>query len=77
MKTQEAASAVKEAKQRLKAANLLDLNKSLPLPAACLRIGLITASGSAAYADFTKTLLMSGYAFQVFLAPATMQGRNT
>ena len=63
--------------ERLKAANLLDLNKSLPLPAACLRIGLVTASGSAAYADFTKTLLMSGYAFQVFLVPATMQGETT
>lgn len=63
--------------ERLREANLLDLNKGLAIPAASLRIGLITAAGSAAYEDFTKTLLMSGFAFQVFVVHATMQGETT
>lgn len=63
--------------ERLREANLLDLNKSLKVPAASLRIGLITAAGSAAYEDFTKTLLMSGFSFQVSVVHATMQGETT
>jgi exodeoxyribonuclease VII large subunit len=63
-----------EVLERLEAANLLHLNKSHSLPVASLRIGLITASGSAAYADFTKTLLMSGFSFRVSLVQATVQG---
>ena len=65
-----------EVLERLKTANLLDLNKCLPLPVACLRIGLITASGSAAYADFTKTLLMSGFSFRVDVYPVRQKGRT-
>jgi exodeoxyribonuclease VII large subunit len=66
-----------EVLEKLQAANLLHLNKSLSLPAAALRIGLITASGSAAYADFTKTLLLSGFSFRVSVVHATMQGDST
>jgi exodeoxyribonuclease VII large subunit len=63
--------------ERLRVANLLDLNKSISLPAAALRIGLITASGSAALADFTKTLLLSGFSFRISFVPATMQGETS
>jgi exodeoxyribonuclease VII large subunit len=56
---------------------LLDKNKGRPLPAAPLRIGLITARGTAALADFVHTLEVSGYAFRVLLAPAPMQGPST
>ncbi len=63
--------------ERLKQAGLLDLNKQLALPGAPLRIGLVTAPGSAAYADFVKTLSVSGFSFQVYLAQATMQGATT
>lgn len=56
---------------------LLDKNKQRPLPAAPLRVGLITARGTAAFADFVHTLEVSGYAFHVLLAAAPMQGAST
>ena len=65
-----------EVLERLRAADLLHRNQTTVLPEASLRIGLITASGSAAYADFTETLLRSGFAFQVFLVSAAMQGET-
>ncbi len=67
----------REVLSRLQAAGLLDRNKQLPLPAAPLRIGLITSPGSAAYADFTQTLLLSGFSFQVLCVQASMQGGMT
>ena len=67
----------REVLERLQEANLLHVNKSLSLPAAPLRIGLITSKGSAAYADFTKTLLLSGFSFRVSLVSASMQGDAT
>ena len=63
--------------ERLRAAGLLELNGQLPLPLAPLRIGLITAPGSAAYADFTQTLLVSGFSFRMYLAHTAMQGDTT
>jgi exodeoxyribonuclease VII large subunit len=66
-----------EVLERLRVANLLDLNKGIALPVAALRIGLITASGSAALADFTKTLLLSGFSFRISFVPATMQGETS
>lgn len=55
---------------------LLDTNKTRSLGVAPLRIGLITAAGSAAYADFAHTL-SSPFGFQIVFAPASMQGAGT
>ncbi|MFH0754029.1 MAG: exodeoxyribonuclease VII large subunit [Candidatus Omnitrophota bacterium] len=51
-------------------------NKSLDLSRVPLKIGLVTAHDSAAYNDFLDELGKSGYAFQVHLARALMQGKN-
>jgi exodeoxyribonuclease VII large subunit len=56
---------------------LLTRNKVLPLSAYPLRIGLITAPGSAAYQDFTTTLLASGFSFEILFSGARMQGDRT
>lgn len=54
---------------------LLDRNSRLDLPAVPLRLGLVTAKGSAAFADFIHELDSSGFSFHVALAPAAVQGR--
>ncbi len=56
---------------------LLTRNKELPLAECPLRIGLITAQGSAAYQDFTTVLLNSGFGFEMLFVGARMQGDNT
>ena len=56
--------------------NLQHLNKQRPCHPLPLKIGLITAEGSAAYYDFTKTLFSSDFGFQVQLASATVQGEH-
>ncbi len=56
---------------------LIQKNKSIPLSPVPLRIGLITAPGSAAYQDFTTILLESGFSFRIYLAGARMQGDDT
>lgn len=61
----------------LKRDGLLTRNKDLPLAACPLRVGLITAPGSAAYQDFTTVLLQSGFSFEVWVAEARMQGERT
>ncbi len=61
----------------LEAEGLLKKNKALSLSPIPLKIGLITAPGSAAYMDFTTTLLDSGFSFEIFFHPAKMQGDNT
>jgi exodeoxyribonuclease VII large subunit len=61
----------------LKRDGLLTRNKALELTASPLRIGLITAPGSAAYQDFTTTLLHSGFSFQIMFSSARMQGDRT
>lgn len=63
--------------ETLKQEDLLERNKQAMLPAAVLRIGLITAANSAAHNDFQKTLASSPFAFRVFLAAAAMQGERT
>lgn len=63
--------------ERLQRDDLLKRNKSVSLTAVPLRIGLITADGSAAMADFRQTLVRSPFGFQIFLAPAAMQGDAT
>ena len=56
---------------------LLKRNKSLALPERPLRVGLITAPGSAAYQDFTTVLVGSGFSFRILFAGARMQGEAT
>src|SRR5262249_19720750 len=56
---------------------LLERNKATKVLRAPLRIGLITSANTAAYADFTKTLVGSPYGFEIFLAAASMQGQTT
>lgn len=59
---------------RLREEGLLARNGALPLPAAPLRVGLVTSEGSAAEADFLDELRRSGFAFEVLLADARVQG---
>jgi exodeoxyribonuclease VII large subunit len=63
--------------EKLQKEGLLDKNKKLALAEVPLRIGLITAPGSAAFKDFTTVLLQSGFSFQILLASARMQGAAT
>jgi len=58
----------------LRAEGLLDRNRACPVPIAPQRIGLVTAVGSAAEADFLKTLHDSGLAFDIVFVDAQMQG---
>ncbi len=58
----------------LAATGLLRRNATVPLPLVPLRIGLVTAAGSAAHADFIHELGASGYAFEVTLCDARVQG---
>ncbi len=53
---------------------LMDKQAGLSLPALPLRIGLITAVGSAAERDFMSGIQSSGWSFQVILRGAKMQG---
>ena len=62
--------------ERLKADQILERNKAVTLPAAVLRIGLITADNSAALNDFTKTLGACSFAFTIIVASASMQGER-
>jgi exodeoxyribonuclease VII large subunit len=58
----------------LAASGLLRRNAAVPLALVPLRVGLVTADGSAAHADFTHELAASGYAFEVLLCDARVQG---
>jgi exodeoxyribonuclease VII large subunit len=58
----------------LRAEQLLDRNRSVPMPVLPLRIGLVTSLGSAAHADFRHELERSGIGFRVFEADARTQG---
>ncbi len=53
---------------------LLDRNGSIPFPPVPLRVGLVTASGSAAEADFLAELGRARLAFRVCVAPTPVQG---
>jgi exodeoxyribonuclease VII large subunit len=61
----------------LSAEGILDENKTLSISRLPLSIGLVTSRGSAAEADFIKTLEESGYPFRVYAAWASMQGLST
>jgi len=59
---------------RLKKSGLYDRNKRTRLPIVPLRVGLVTSKGSAAHADFMKTLEQSGIGFTVSLCDVRVQG---
>ncbi len=63
--------------ERLHKDGLVQRNKTRALIDWPLRIGLITAPGSAAYQDFTTILLQSGFSFRIAFAGAKMQGEAT
>ena len=60
----------------LAANELLDLQAALHLPDLPLRVGLITAAGSAAEQDFLTGLDASPWAFRVSMRGAKMQGES-
>ena len=62
--------------EKLTSENVLDENKATYLPVASLRIGLVTSKESAAYNDFTKTILASPFSFHVVFADCPMQGED-
>lgn len=62
--------------RRLVAEGLLDANKQRRLPAAPLRIGVVTSVGSAAWADLTHELEASGIGFRLLVAHTTVQGEG-
>ena len=55
---------------------LLELNQAVPLPEVPLKVGLVTAPGSAAERDFLTGLEQSGWAFRVEQVGAKMQGER-
>ncbi len=61
----------------LTAEELIERNRSLPLPLYPVRVGLITAEGSDACNDFLHELDRAIPEFDVTLVPATMQGHGT
>jgi len=63
--------------ERLAQEGLLRKNKQVELPELPLKVGLVTAPGSAAYQDFTTVLLGSGFSFRILFAGARMQGEAT
>ena len=63
--------------RRLRSENLLERNRTLEMPVLPVKVGLVTAQGSAAYHDFTTTLASSGFCFEVVPAFARMQGNET
>ena len=54
--------------------DLLHANAGRPMPPLPLRIGLVTAAGSAAQADFLHELEQSNIAFQIAFSASTVQG---
>ena len=61
----------------LDADGILEKNVSLPWPTVPLKVGLITAEGSDACADFLHELERSGFGFQIDLHAAHVQGAKT
>lgn len=62
--------------RRLKAAGHLERNRALSMPLLPLSVGLVTALGSAAHADFMETLRASGWAFRLVEVDTRVQGAD-
>ncbi|MEO5837479.1 MAG: exodeoxyribonuclease VII large subunit [Acidimicrobiales bacterium] len=60
--------------KKLAAEGLIECNRSIPLSAAPLRVGLVTAAGSAAYHDFMTELTNSNISWQVQHIDVQVQG---
>lgn len=61
--------------RKLQSQGLIEKQKKTHvMPEVPLKIGLVTADGSAAYADFTDELAKSGISFEVMLSNTTVQG---
>jgi exodeoxyribonuclease VII large subunit len=58
----------------LEAEGLLRRNAALPMPFLPLRIGLVASPGTEGYNDFHSQVQASGYAFEVVVARAQVQG---
>ncbi len=63
--------------RKLAKEGILERNRSLAFPLLPLRVGLITSLGSDAQNDVLNTLRASGFAFQVTVHGARMQGQFT
>jgi len=63
--------------ETLRREGLFDANRKRVLADVPLRVGLISAHGSAAFQDFTTVLLQSGFSFEIIFAEARMQGQET
>ncbi len=61
---------------QLKKEGIFDLQRELPMPSFCLNIAVISSETAAGYGDFCHQLADSGFAFQVKLFPAVMQGEQ-
>ena len=62
--------------RRLVASGLFDANRRTRVPAAPLRIGVVTSTASAAWADFTHELDRSGFAFRLRVVDVRVQGES-
>jgi exodeoxyribonuclease VII large subunit len=58
----------------LRGEGLLGLNRLLEVPPVALRIGLVASRGTEGHNDFAGQLLVSGFAFDIVLARASVQG---
>jgi exodeoxyribonuclease VII large subunit len=56
--------------------DLYDRQRRLPVPALPLRVGLVASPGTEGYRDFLGGLEGSGLAFDVLVAPTTVQGKD-
>ncbi|MFT3852197.1 MAG: exodeoxyribonuclease VII large subunit [Ilumatobacteraceae bacterium] len=63
-----------EVVRRLVAAGLYEANRSRPLASAPLRVGVVTSTSGAAWADFVHELERSGLGFQVRVIDVRVQG---
>jgi exodeoxyribonuclease VII large subunit len=60
--------------RRLVAGGLFDANRRVKMPAAPLRVGVVTSTASAAWGDFTHELDRSGLAFSLRVIDVRVQG---
>lgn len=60
--------------RRLVASGQFDANRSLPLPAVPLRVGVVTSVGSAAWHDFHHEIESGSFGFRLVVADTRVQG---